>query len=95
MILVELNEDRYKYDIHSLVKAFYPAEDVQVLTSEEKKEKLGAEAPSSDIRIGLFEEQGRIEMEILQEDGSYGKAEEKCSTADATGSDSSTDRSSE
>ncbi len=95
MILVELNEDRYKYDIHSLVKAFYPAEDVQVLTSEEKKEKLGAEAPSSDIRIGLFEEQGRIEMEILQEDGSYGKAEEKCSTADATGSDSSTDGSSE
>ncbi len=95
MILVELNEDRFKYDIHSLVKAFYPAEDVQVLTSDEKKEKLGEEAPSSDIRIGLFEEQGRIEMEILQEDGSYSNADEKCSTADATGSDSSTDGSSE
>lgn len=30
MILVKLNELRFEYDIHSLVKAFYPGEDVKV-----------------------------------------------------------------
>ena len=30
MIVVRLNEARFEYDIHSLVKAFYPAEDVKV-----------------------------------------------------------------
>ena len=42
MILVEISEDRFKYDIHSLVKAFYPAEDVRVLTVEELKAKTFA-----------------------------------------------------
>ncbi len=31
---VRLNEANYEYDIHSLVKAFYPHEDVHVLTEE-------------------------------------------------------------
>ena len=35
MIKVILNKDKFKYDIHSLVKAFYPKEDVSVLTRKE------------------------------------------------------------
>lgn len=33
MILVQLNKDDYAYDIHSLVKAFYPSENVSVCTA--------------------------------------------------------------
>ena len=28
MILVKLNDDNFEYDIYSLVKAFYPKEDI-------------------------------------------------------------------
>ena len=34
MIAVKVSEDNYIYDIHSLVKAFYPAEDVKVSGTE-------------------------------------------------------------
>ena len=47
MIIVEINKDRFKYDIHSLVKAFFPGVDVIVLTTQEL----------SDKGIGLFETQ--------------------------------------
>ena len=30
MIVVRLNQSQFEYDIHSLVKAFYPAEEVKV-----------------------------------------------------------------
>ena len=30
MIVVKLNKPQFEYDIHSLLKAFYPAEDVKV-----------------------------------------------------------------
>lgn len=36
MIVVTLNEDKYAYDIHSLVKAFYPEQDVKVFAEGEK-----------------------------------------------------------
>lgn len=34
MIYVNLNKQQFEYDIHSLVKAFYPAEDVKVVVGE-------------------------------------------------------------
>ena len=34
MIYVKLNEDNFEYDIYSLVKAFYPKEDVRIGTEE-------------------------------------------------------------
>lgn len=37
MLTVKLNEDRFAYDIHSLVKAFYPKEEVKVFTAGEKE----------------------------------------------------------
>ena len=36
MIVVKYNKEQYSYDIHSLVKAFYPAEDVKVFMEGEK-----------------------------------------------------------
>ena len=36
MITVSLNEADFEYDIHSLVKAFYPKEDVKVFADSEK-----------------------------------------------------------
>lgn len=35
MIYVRINEESYSYDIHSLVKAFYPAEDIKVVLEDE------------------------------------------------------------
>lgn len=35
---IKLNEANFEYDIHSLVKAFYPREDIKVVTEEEKLE---------------------------------------------------------
>ena len=35
MITAIVNIDLYRYEIHSLLKAFYPLEDVKVLTSED------------------------------------------------------------
>lgn len=38
MITVTVNEPKFEYDIHSLVKAFFPSEDVKVIPEEEGKE---------------------------------------------------------
>ena len=32
MIYIQLNEDNFEYDIYSLVKAFYPKEEVKIST---------------------------------------------------------------
>lgn len=39
MFVVKLNEAKYEYDIHSLVKAFYPEEEVKVLTPDTDEKK--------------------------------------------------------
>lgn len=36
MLVVTLNEDKFAYDIHSLVKAFYPEEEIKVFLEGEK-----------------------------------------------------------
>ena len=47
MIYVKLNEDNFEYDIYSLVKAFYPKEDVRIGTDEEPvDEELLLQFPS-------------------------------------------------
>ena len=39
MITVQLNRADFEYDIHSLVKAFFPAEDVSVGVEEKETEE--------------------------------------------------------
>ena len=46
MIIVTLNEDRYAYDIHSLVKAFYPEQNVKVFAEGTKEEQSDAGMPA-------------------------------------------------
>lgn len=62
MITVCLNEADFEYDIHSLVKAFYPAEDVKVFADMQRIEELEQECKP------LF----RLEVDYLRRAGGCG-----------------------
>ena len=64
MFAVKINKSQFEYDVHSLVKAFYPEEMVKVLTPEMSSEKNKE-----------WEENIRIEI-ILQDDGASVKVED-------------------
>ena len=51
MYIIRLNEAKYEYEIHALVKAFYPGEEVRVLTpaSVVKDRKIREEQPKLEI----------------------------------------------
>ena len=53
-ISVTVNMAGFEYDIHSLVKAFYPACDVRVTVGDEKENSSGPGLPDLNIR---FEEE--------------------------------------
>lgn len=57
MLIVKLNKAGFEYDIHSLVKAFYPEEDVKVLTPDFvcKEKELLQKTP--DITISFNEDE--------------------------------------
>ncbi|MDE6887797.1 MAG: coproporphyrinogen dehydrogenase HemZ [Eubacterium sp.] len=60
MILVQLNKDDYAYDIHSLVKAFYPSENVSVCTVLKDSEdpvrlRMQVDYLTNQIRLALCE----------------------------------------
>ena len=61
MIVVRLNEARFEYDIHSLVKAFYPREEVRVRCEEQTEEAI--------LKISVFYEENRIRSVILDAGG--------------------------
>ena len=67
MIVVRLNQPQFEYDIHSLVKAFYPAEDVKVFEKGTKDLESSAGMPECSV---LFED-GSIMFSIWTK-------EEKC-----------------
>ncbi|WP_026671136.1 coproporphyrinogen dehydrogenase HemZ [Butyrivibrio sp. AD3002] len=81
MIQVLINKDKFKYDIHSLVKAFYPKEDVSVLTFDELSSKGDNENILFKIEIILEEEAGKISMKIIHSDGVCKEAETVCDIA--------------
>ena len=59
MLAVKLNLANYEYDVHSLVKAFYPEETVKVITPETKvetAEEALKEAGSALLEIALAED---------------------------------------
>ncbi len=75
MVLVWINKPQFEYDIHSLVKAFFPAEEVKVYCVEEetgdgdKKWKskgtdYSSENNKEDIDIYIRFLKNRIEMEL-------------------------------
>ncbi len=59
MLAVKLNLANYEYDVHSLVKAFYPEETVKVITPETKAEtaeEVLKESGSALLEIDLMED---------------------------------------
>lgn len=55
MFVIELNNARYEYDVHSIVKAFYPEETVKVLTPETAADKREELKPQVGMQIALEE----------------------------------------
>ena len=53
MIVVKLNKPQFEYDIHSLIKSFYPAEDVKVFEKGTKDFESTAGMPECSV---LFED---------------------------------------
>ena len=60
MLVVELNLEKFEYDVHSLVKAFYPVELVKVVTPETKGKNKEALDADRKIIITLEEGGGNI-----------------------------------
>ncbi len=58
MITILFDKERYFYDVHSLVKAFYPEEEVKCLVRREDDPSSSGISP--DIVIALDEEDGHI-----------------------------------
>ena len=54
VIVVRLNQPQFEYDIHSLVKAFYPAEDVKVFEKRTKDLESSVGMPECSV---LFEKE--------------------------------------
>ena len=68
MIVVKCSEDNFIYDIHSLVKAFYPAEDIKVFAEGEKELSSTDGLPEffvhlgkNDISVSIFCENSQSE----------------------------------
>ncbi|MBP9996123.1 MAG: coproporphyrinogen dehydrogenase HemZ [Lachnospiraceae bacterium] len=55
MIVVRCSEDNYIYDIHSLVKAFYPAEEVKAFREGEKELNSDDGLPEFYVYMGVNE----------------------------------------
>lgn len=64
MLAVKSNRELYEYDIHSLVKAFYPAEAVKVLTPGTKTET--AEQYRMDVKIWITFCPDKIQLRIAE-----------------------------
>ncbi len=69
MFVVELNRANYEYDVHSIVKAFWPQEQVSVLTPESKEEKRAELAPRVRLKLEITEAGADICARIAKESG--------------------------
>ena len=71
MIVVKCNKNEFSYDVHSLVKAFYPAEDVKVF--EEGEKSLSSDSHLPELFISF--EENKIEA-VVWENGEKKLCEE-------------------
>ena len=85
MLIVQTNKAQYEYDIHSLVKAFYPEQEVKVLTPESViKDRKIKELPAtitldfSDTQVVLKLAGHTYTRQITEEDMSDYKNVFKC-----------------
>lgn len=72
LLSVLVNQNGYEYDIHSLVKAFYPAQDIKVFVPDsDEKDVVSSDEGLPDLKIDFEPEM--IRMSIV--DGSRGRAD--------------------
>lgn len=72
LLSVLVNQNGYEYDIHSLVKAFYPAQDVKVFVPDsDEKDIVSSDEGLPDLKIDFEAEM--IRMSIV--DGGRGRAD--------------------
>lgn len=72
LLSVLVNQNGYEYDIHSLVKAFYPAQDVKVFVPDsDEKDIVSSDEGLPDLKIDFEPEM--IRMSIV--DGGEGRAD--------------------
>lgn len=64
MLVVKLNKTQFEYDIHSIVKAFYPEKDVKVLTPDSVYKDKEWFHKEPDIYIDFYED--RIEVKAQE-----------------------------
>ncbi|MBP5453477.1 MAG: coproporphyrinogen dehydrogenase HemZ [Lachnospiraceae bacterium] len=78
MIVVLVNEPKFEYDIHSLVKAFYPKEDVKVITDNESVSDVSYTFKVSfmDGLVSFFDEKGN-ELSSLENPANSERVTEK------------------
>ena len=74
MITVSLNEADFEYDIHSLVKAFYPKEDVKVFADSEKIAELEEkETPLFHMEVLFSRAENVISASVLNAEAKAGE----------------------
>ena len=72
LLSVIVNQNGYEYDIHSLVKAFYPAQDVKVFVPDsDEKDIVSSDEGLPDLKIDFEPEM--IRMSIV--DGGRGRTD--------------------
>lgn len=71
MLVVKLNNPRFEYDVHSLVKAFYPGDTVKVLTPETLEAKKAEMEQHIKIEIELKEDGAEISIGGISSSWTY------------------------
>lgn len=59
MIKVKINEQKFEYDIHSLVKAFFPKEEVKVLSDNESDYEYDYEVKYNSESFVFYDNEGK------------------------------------
>lgn len=64
MLGIEINRTNYEYDVHSIVKAFFPEEQIRVITPDTKAEKKKELERNGNIRIRMRLEDEAVSLVI-------------------------------
>ena len=63
MFIVDLNRESFEYDVQALVKAFYPEEQVQVLTPATREDRRRELVPVSRLKIEIQDDMAEFLMD--------------------------------
>ena len=75
MLAVRLNKPQFEYDIHSIVKAFYPAETVKVF--EEGTKDFESDGDNPSIAIWFEERAIRVNLSGTEHEAVLSRPEER------------------